>query len=827
MDSPLRWFRRHSKIMMVVIGTFAMAIFGLGNVLDSFMRPGARTQRNDSLKVALASWNGGEITRDDLNKLQVNHFQTVRFLEELQKRAFEIKKDEYRALVPPIQPLDEGNGSSQIQLDEQLINRFILAKKAEKEGIVVSDGVIDEYLEMLSGGAGFSKNDLTQINQMANPRVSLENVRRHLRIELLAQQMGIYKMVGLPVVPNPTEAAELNQQVTERVECLVLPISVEEYFTKITEQPPQSELKKLYEEGKYDYRDATGKTPGFKLPNKVAVQFLAADFETFMQNAINKLTDEQVQAEYDRLVAEKDDLVMEVIPDDADKPLQIDTAPPTLGAEGTGTDAPSSGAPKTDEPASDAPKTDASDANSLNLDAPKTETPVTDPPKSETPVTDPPKSETPSEGDQSLVVRDSKIQPVSYDVKQDEPKPENVAPPTQDPAAEIPTTDEPAPESAEKPATQETTAESPVSDQPSAVPGAPVEAQSTPTSAATTKEPGQQNQIDSLFADEKKIEKRVLPLKDVAEKIKRKMVQSDVQAAMEEAAKNVNAEMAVYYNLRMNWELSDESKRGVAPEAVNIKMLADSYNMIANETELVDYAQLVELPFGAIDLPVLGMGQNGQQEFRFVPLARNIFDRFDDLKTFDPQTTADMRSGGSKYVYWLKDKRDATVPKFEECQTELEKFWKSKRAIELAKVEAEKIADTVNGQQKTLKELYGERVSPTGEFAWFSTFGNTLYGQPEGVDGAGQKFMEATFALAKMQSGAAVNESQSIVYVVQMLSDRQSIATVGTEFVEKKYLPAKRIPADISSLSQVYFNQVNLDWNQELVDEMGLKIYGR
>ncbi len=818
MDSPLRWFRRHSKIMMVVIGTFAMAIFGLGNVLDSFMRPGARIQRNDSLKVTLASWNGGKITREDLNNLQLNHFQTIRFLEELQKRAFEIKKDEYRALVPAIQPLDEGNGASQIQLDEQLINRFILAKKAEKEGIIVSDGVIDEYLEMLSGGAGFSKNDLTQINQKANPRVSLENVRRHLRIELLAQQMGIYKMVGLPVVPNPTEAAELNQQVTERVECLVLPISVEDYFTKIAEQPPQAELKKLYEQGKYDYRDSTGKIPGFKLPNKVAVQFLSADFETFMQNALNKLTDEQVQAEYDRLVAEKDDLVMEIIPDEAEKPLQIDTAPPTQGTEGA---APTNGSAATGtvEPSADAPKTDAPNDNSPSLDTPKAETPSIDPPK----------SDTPAEGDQSMVVRDSKIQHVSYGVKQDEPKPENVIPPTQDPAATVPATDEPAPESAveDKPATQETTPESAGGDNPSAVSDAPVESQSTPPSAAATKEPGQENQIGSLFADDKKIEKRVLPLKDVAEKIKRKMVQSDVEAAMEEAAKNVTAEMSVYYNLRMNWELSDESKRGSEPEPVNIKTLADNYNMIANETELVDYAQLVELPFGAIDLPILGMGQNGQQQFRFVPLARNIFDRFDDLKTFDPQTTADMRSGGSKYVFWLKAKQDATVPKFEECQVELEKFWKSKRAIELAKAEAKKIADTVNGQQKTLKELYGERVSATGEFSWFSTFGNTLYGQPEGVDGAGQKFMEATFALGKMQAAAAVNESQSIVYVVQMLSERQSIATAGTEFVEKKYLPAKRIPADISSLSQVYFSQINLDWNQELVDEMGLKIYGR
>ena len=178
-------------------------------------------------------------------------------------------------------------------------------------------------------------------------------------------------------------------------------------------------------------------------------------------------------------------------------------------------------------------------------------------------------------------------------------------------------------------------------------------------------------------------------------------------------------------------------------------------------------------------------------------------------------------------MYWLKEKQDVTIPKFEECRAEVEKFWKSKRAIELAKAEAKKIVDSVNGQPKTLKELYGERVSPTGEFSWFSTFGNTLYGQPEGVVGAGQKFMESTFSLEKMQAGTAINEAQTIVYVVQMLSDRQSIATLGTEFVEKKFLPTKRIPAEISNLSSVYFQQINLDWNQELADEMGLKIYGR
>jgi hypothetical protein len=64
MANPLRWFRRHAKILMVVLGSAAMAIFGLGPVFDAISKPPVTNPRE--VKV-IATWNGGDITRSDLD----------------------------------------------------------------------------------------------------------------------------------------------------------------------------------------------------------------------------------------------------------------------------------------------------------------------------------------------------------------------------------------------------------------------------------------------------------------------------------------------------------------------------------------------------------------------------------------------------------------------------------------------------------------------------------------------------------------------------------------------------------------------------------------
>ena len=61
MASPLRWFRRHAKILMVVLGSAAMAIFGLGPVFDTLSRGSNRTVNREN--EVLARWKDGERTR--------------------------------------------------------------------------------------------------------------------------------------------------------------------------------------------------------------------------------------------------------------------------------------------------------------------------------------------------------------------------------------------------------------------------------------------------------------------------------------------------------------------------------------------------------------------------------------------------------------------------------------------------------------------------------------------------------------------------------------------------------------------------------------------
>ena len=56
---------------MVVLGSAAMAIFGLGPVFDELARRGGNAESLESQVVA--TWDGGKVTRNDVEKLQLGH----------------------------------------------------------------------------------------------------------------------------------------------------------------------------------------------------------------------------------------------------------------------------------------------------------------------------------------------------------------------------------------------------------------------------------------------------------------------------------------------------------------------------------------------------------------------------------------------------------------------------------------------------------------------------------------------------------------------------------------------------------------------------------
>ena len=157
----LGWFRRHAKVLMVVLGSAAMAIFGLGPVFDTLSRGGGGGRSSRDANPVIATWSGGEITRLDLNRVQTGHFQTQRFLNALVQAAAAKNDGEVRSMALPIAPIQDGKRAF---IDEQLIARILMAERAKKEGIVVSDGAVDDYFVMASGDAGFSARELEAIN---------------------------------------------------------------------------------------------------------------------------------------------------------------------------------------------------------------------------------------------------------------------------------------------------------------------------------------------------------------------------------------------------------------------------------------------------------------------------------------------------------------------------------------------------------------------------------------------------------------------------------------------------------------------------------------
>ena len=286
-----------------------MAFFGLGTVFDS-LTSSARVGTRDNPVVAI--YDGGEFTRDDISNLTRNHFYTRTFLNELRNLGVEKRGDQFVELVRPIVPLQDGQ---QEYKDEQIINRVLMAEKARSEGLAVSDSMVDQYLFGTYGvldGDGMSNRDLELLNRSVNNgQISMAAIRRHLKMELLSQQMTMLSYAGIPRVPSPLESVDFYAKVNKKIACEIFPVSIKEYVDK-NSTPSESEIRELYEKGKFSLKDPAGKRPGFKLPRRVKLQYLVGDYQDFLDKATEGLSDEEIQAKYDELVAQESDLVMEI-----------------------------------------------------------------------------------------------------------------------------------------------------------------------------------------------------------------------------------------------------------------------------------------------------------------------------------------------------------------------------------------------------------------------------------------------------------------------------------------------------------------------------------
>jgi len=851
---------------MVPVGIFCMAFFGLGAVFDTLTST-ARTGSRENPTVA--SYNGGEFTRDQINEMTRSHYRTRNFLNELRNLGVEQRGDQFVDLVRPISPIQDGQ---QEYVDEQIIGRKLMAEKAEAEGLVVSDNMVDQYLFNTYGvidGNGLSNRDLEMLNrEVNNGQISMAAIRRHLKTELLNQQMVTLSYSGIPRVPSPLESVELYAKVNQKIECEIFPVSISEYVDDDA-MPSQAEIRDLYEKGKFEFKDPAGKRPGFKRSRRVKLQYLIGDYQDFLDKATQGLTDQEIQAKYDELVAQESDLVMEIVIDEneggSDMPainLEGEDGPNNYDAD----DAEGEAAPKPatpaepGEPAGEPGEGDqgynvrADESKFVLVSMPaQEETPAA--PVADTPVADAvevvadkvdgivdttvdgvadaakevvetakevvqTEVQTPAEPEPPLEIETELTQETESGVEIDsfeEPQTDSMKTPANaDPNAAPnadPKTDRAAPAAASQ--TKDETADA------TAEQSADKTADKTDAdSAADVGGIGDMKDVDigPLLTDNDDIVKRAKPLDEVADLIRRQLKGQEAATALNTAIKTAESEIETYYTRRLQWEVNGKERNLPAPDLPDFQALADKHGLRLAGTELVDNEELMETELGGVYKIFTVQNRNIP-----VPMADVIFDQFNELSEYSSSTT-DNRFTGKSYVYWPTELADAEVPKLEDCKDKIIEYWRQQKAVESAMEAAKGIAAKA-GKDKKLSDIDPAKTIQTGEFTWFQPRGQrAVLSSPIGVDSPSEDFMKTAFSLGQGEAGVAVDGSGETIFVIQSQTPKASMAEVGDDFLKNQLFRFQRLPPDVGLVSDHYFRQKTLDWNREYVDSMGFEL---
>ena len=308
----------------------------------------------------------------------------------------------------------------------------------------VSDEAIMAYLEQLSAEL-LSRAEIGEIFQRAlGGRMSEAQLFEILRTELLAQNYIIMLHPSLFLARGeavtPYTAWQYHERLRRRVKAEVAPLEVASFKSQVKTEPTSAQIQALYEEGKDRYPDPERPEPGFRVPRKIAFQFVRGDVSAFEQQELDAarkaVTDEEIKQHYE---ANKQRYTVQPTAPPSGPAAPSLPAAPQPGSE---TPAPPAAAPTTDSgsaPAAPAPSPPSGDAATPPSPPPAApQTPAAPDSAAPAPSEPAPSEPAPSEPAPS--------EPAPSEPAPSEPAP-SPAPPTGDPASGAPpaASEQPAP----------------------------------------------------------------------------------------------------------------------------------------------------------------------------------------------------------------------------------------------------------------------------------------------------------------------------------------------------------------------------------------------
>ncbi len=768
MASPFRVFRKNVKPMLAIITVLLILAWLGGGALTSIMGGsdgGARSAGGDARAVAVR-WDGGSLTNQEVNNLVMRRRLLNSFLQQVEMGG---ARTAYEAGVEPSELRVQrllGPDTPQQGIEQSVVETKLLADAARQAGMRVSDATIVQYLDQLGRGR-VTRPDMRKIlNGMgSHTRLSIDDIMGALREEMLAHNYINSNQYAFGTV-TPEQRWKDWLRVNDRVVIEAAAIPAESFLVDVKE-PTEAELQAFFEKKddrgtKYSERESSPElvgttelpspTPGFRIPRKIDVQFIEANYDIFLANAEERVTDEEIAKYYE---AHKDPMFVKAAMDlMEDKGQQKETTKPENGAAPDAKGA--SDSRPSEEPAMP-PAAESKEAPAEGKATTDEEKPAA-PDDVQPPAKDGDEDAAAKDGKQSsLHVRSKtpfRLAAFLQDAEQGDAAKADASK-SDDPAAtEAKSTDAP-----DKPA--ETT---------------PPPTTTPPAAAPATTPPAPKKPLEFQPLDEvKDIIRRRLAEDKVAEELTK--LTRDIQGALDVDSSTYLGEILAAHEDKKEPPAPPKSLTDLAP-------LAEKYGLKTGTTGPMSVLQMRDTPVGKSAVVDLNKSLIGML----------FFSRDADL--YQPFTTTDI--DGNRFIVLKTSDTPGRIPALADVRDEVVKAWKANQAADLAEKHAQELAKKAQEAKTPLPAFFADdkniKVVRTDPFSEL-TGGDVGYAngqlqrqpyrlsQPDGITAPGPDFMKEVFQLKDGQVGVALNHDHTIAYVIRLVEHQPPLNDLRSEYL--------------------------------------------
>ena len=765
-NSPFELFRRNLKPMMIFLTGLALFAFVVLPVLDTYMRRNAGMAGDR----VVARFDGQELTQNRVEYFTQNHLATLQFLSALAQETMNRQGSPRTAgfELDPRTGQIQSVGINPQPSAEGTIRTFLFSAQAQKAGFDLSDNDLAIWLEQFTDGLLSNGEIDGMLMKMTQNRMGRPHLYEQLRHHMLSQVYLTRGYAGLgAMTPEEqwTNFLKLNQDAVAST----YEILVNEYIDKTNATPSEEQIREMYEKGKDRDPSDQSAEPAFHRRYSAKFEYLVGSYDKFLREEIEKLTEEQLRAEYQRRLDGGDFQLPETpvnnAPSSAD-PAADESASSDAPASRDESEAENAASGKASSPSTDGEASEDTSAEGDGSETSEAAAPAngetSSEPASEEGGAEPESNGSESSGDaaaedQSSNVRQSAVRLVSL---QEEATQESEEASQGEEKAEG--------ESAEgNESATETNTEAASDTQTDAN----ADAASNSDSGANT-ETASDDSAEAKADDTPKVES----FEDVRKSLEASLAGpaarkrwNEVMASVEGEMKNYFSEQAIYESQVMIGE------EGEPPAKPDMEAVAKKYGL---EHEVIGPYDVLTIR----DEPIANTFEMSSQFGGRAPTFTQIMytlsqDGSPSKPLWSPLRTEDA-AAGKQYVSWKIEQTAAYTPSLDDegVRDEVVLAIREEEARKLAMAAAEEIAKKAAAEpDKPLKDFVPAEERDQflkeglGPFKWMNMFGfsgATIGNVPE-LNSVGDDFMKAVFTTDVNGVSAAMNQNGQAVYVVK------------------------------------------------------------